>query len=201
MSIRYIGICGCINSGKDTIAKILEAEYGFTRRAYSDPVYEILQTLNPLIPINIAQFPGTYGRSTMRLQELVSFYGFDFVKRNSPEVRRYLRYIGTECGRNVFGRDCWVDRMGVDSLYDEKTVITGIRFQNEVDFVKGNGGVVWVVSSTREIPPDPSHISEMLNYGAVSDYWLRNDGDLVQLRAAVIHKYRQTQQDRNDGIV
>jgi dephospho-CoA kinase len=199
--MRYIGICGNINAGKDSVAAILEAEYGYTRRAYSDPVYQILLTLNPLIPINIAQFPGTYGRYTMRVQELVQFYGLDFVKRNSPEVRKYLRLLGTECGRDVFGQDCWVDKMAEDSLYDEKTVITGIRFQNEVDFIRENGGVIWLVSSTREIPADPSHISEMLNYASVYDYWLRNDGDLAQLRQTVKQQYRLTLQDRNDGLV
>lgn len=199
--MRYIGICGNINAGKDEVAKILEAEYGYTRRAYSDPVYEILMTLNPLIPIEPGQFPATSGYRMMRLQDLVQFYGLDFVKRNSPEVRRYLRYIGTECGRNVFGQDCWVDRMAEDSLYDEKTVITGIRFVNEVEFVRENGGVMWWVRSNREVPPDPSHISETLNYASVADYWLDNNHDIPMLRNTVIHKYRQTLQDREHGIV
>jgi hypothetical protein len=91
--------------------------------------------------------------------------------------------------------------MAEDSLHDEKTVITGIRFQNEVDFVKDNGGVMWWVASKREIQPDPRHRSETLGYASVSDYWLLNDGDLALLRNTVINKYRQTLQDRNDGIV
>ena len=192
---RIIGICGNIGSGKNAIAQILKAEFGHVIRGFSDPLYRILETLNPLLKID-----GIYSR----YNDLVHHYGVDKVKRDCPEVRKYLRLLGTECGRDIHGQGCWVRQMAKDMGDDTLTVIQGIRFENEVNFVKHNWlqdknydfryrtGVMIHVKSDQETPPDLSHISESsIDYAAVADIHILNNGTLDELRACVIREMKR----------
>jgi hypothetical protein len=58
-----------------------------------------------------------------------------------------------------------------------KYVITGLRFDNEMKFVKKRQGQLWIIKSIREVPPDPNHVSEAIkDYDVYADAILRNDG-------------------------
>ena len=43
-----IGLTGYAQSGKDTVAKILVENYGFTRIAFADKIREFLYETNPM---------------------------------------------------------------------------------------------------------------------------------------------------------
>ena len=46
-----IGLSGYAQSGKDTVAKVLIEEYGFTRIAFADKIREFLYDLNPQVKV------------------------------------------------------------------------------------------------------------------------------------------------------
>jgi len=186
---RIIGICGNVGSGKNAIAQILQAEFGHVIRGFSDPLYRILETLNPWIVNSTLVDHGPF----IRYNQLVRMYGVDKVKRDCPEVRKYLRLLGSECARDIHGQDCWVKRMNLDMAQDKRTVIQGIRFKNEVDFVKyWQEGIMIHVRSDNETPPDPSHISESsINYMDVSDIHILNNDTLDTLRRCVMHEIKR----------
>ena len=177
---RVIGFCGNRNAGKDECCKILNRRYGFTIRGFSDPVYEQLATLNPLVLVYHGVTP-----EERHYNSACAEYGVDYVKRHSDDVRRYLQLLGTECGRRTHGEDCWLRIMDARMRLDERTVIQGIRFKNEVSFTRAQPDSLLIcVQSKREQPPDPTHISEVsIDPAAEADYIIRNDGSLLDLEA------------------
>jgi hypothetical protein len=176
---KVIGFCGNRNAGKDECCKILHKKYGFTVRGFSDPVYEQLKILNPFISWH------DQGYADATYNELVADFGLDLVKRRCPDVRRYLRLLGTECGRRFHGEDCWLKIMDTRMRLDERTAIQGIRFLNEVSFLRAQPDSLLIcVQSTREQPADPAHESEVaIDPAKEADYIIRNDGTLLDLEA------------------
>jgi dephospho-CoA kinase len=178
---RVIGFCGHRNAGKDECARILHRKYGYVVRGFSDPIYELLAILNPIIRVN--DHDVTY--TAEEYNTAVSVFGIDYVKRHSDDVRRYLRLLGTECGRDVHGQDCWLKIMDTRMRLDERTAIQGIRFPNEVSFLRAQPDSLLIcVQNKREQPPDAGHISETaINPTTEADFTIRNDGTLLDLEA------------------
>jgi len=170
---KIIGICGNINSGKNTVADYLRRQYMYRVRGFSDPLYEQMTILNPYIV-----------EAEMRYNDIVYEMGTDSAKRYYSEIRMYLRLLGSECGRQIHGNWCWVaylDRqIGKDK--DDRTVIQGVRFPEEVDYIRARGGTLVLVRSPYEMPPDKTHSSEhSLDYQSESDFVLENVGTFEDL--------------------
>jgi hypothetical protein len=182
MKIRCIGFAGNRGAGKDECCKILRYRYGFAIRGFSDPVYDQLDILNPDIRLWDSKLAT---HKTIRYKTAVNRYGPDYTKRNSTDVRQYLRLLGTECGRDFWGEDCWVRIMDSRMRLDERTAIRDIRFPNEVSFLRAQPDSLLIcVQSTREQPADPAHESEVaIDPAKEADYIIRNDGTLLDLEA------------------
>jgi len=169
-----IGLSGYAQSGKDTVAKYLVENHGFTRVAFADPIRTLLYTLNPLISGN------------SRLSDLVDEYGWE-VSKQTPEVRRLLQELGVGA-RKVFGEGFWVHQ-AMKTMLDEprldlKYVITDVRFFNEADMVRANGGQIWRVERTG-VEAVNSHVSEHDIDNWDFDAYLHNNSTLEDLEFAV----------------
>jgi hypothetical protein len=175
---RMIAFCGNRGAGKDEACAYLNRKYGYVSRGFSDPLYTTLKVINPIIQVN-----GPKDAPAYRLyNDLVKEYGVDFVKRNYQEVRRLLQVLGTECGRDVHGRDVWTHAMDIASRADKLTAIRDLRFPEEANFIRSCGGTLVFISSFRETPADPSHVSEIsLDYRKVADVHITNNGSLEDL--------------------
>ena len=111
--------------------------------------------------------------------------------------RQYLQWMGTEGGRETFGKDFWIDQVlppamagphvGDDLMLRQIhgdipiLAITDIRFDNEAQRVKDVGGEVWQVRRPDLGGQGDGHISE----AGVSDYLIDrvilNNGTLENL--------------------
>lgn len=173
-----IGLIGFPRSGKDTVAKLLEP-YGFVRVAFADKLREALYVLNPIVETQ---------PEVSRYQDVLIQYGYDKAKA-LPEVRRLLQYLGTEVGRNIIGKNVWVDAALREAEKHERVVITDVRFHNEVHAVRQAGGkIVNVLRGEAEC--DHTHESEQLaaQYAKnpdLADFTIKNDGPLEQLETWV----------------
>jgi hypothetical protein len=148
MLLAFSGLKG---SGKDTAAAILVDEYSFTKLAFADALREMLLIIDPYVPVTTGQMWDYTDKivTHMPLSHVIDEFGWDTAKREMPEVRRLMQVIGTEAGRMIFGTNVWVDLLTKrfpDIADDEvRYVITDCRFDNEVEFVRNNGGtVVWI---------------------------------------------------------
>ena len=95
-----IGLTGYAQSGKDTVAKILVENYGYTRVAFADKIRDFLYEMNPMVD-NVAFEP-------IFLKDRVDRDGWEVAKKN-PQIRRTLQNAGVSA-RKVFGEDFWVDK-------------------------------------------------------------------------------------------
>ena len=138
-----VGLTGYARHGKYTTRNFLVENYGFMRYAFADQLKSMAITLNPIIRTF------TFPKHAERLATLVALQGWDKAKENA-EVRRFLQVLGTEAVRDHLGQDAWVDALDKKLNDDEVTrdndvVITDVRFHNEAQFVKRNGGEIWRV--------------------------------------------------------
>ena len=149
-----IGLTGYAQSGKDTVAKILVEEYGYTRIAFADKIKEFLYDLNPGIGFDY-------------LRDIVDMSGWEQAKKDVL-VREYLQNIGVSA-RKVFGTGFWVHEAMKTILNDPRPdmnyVITDVRFLNEADMIKANKGQLWRIKRNG-VERANNHISEseMENY-------------------------------------
>jgi hypothetical protein len=141
MLIAFSGLKG---SGKDTAANYLAEKYHFRKIAFADALRQMLLIIDPEVT-----FEDMWGFNCRRLSQIVSEEGWDEAKWRYPEVRRLMQVTGTEAVRMLFGEDSWVNILDkrFPDLADNDTryVITDCRFDNEVEFVRNQGGViVWI---------------------------------------------------------
>lgn len=175
-----IGLSGDPGVGKDTCADYLVDQYGFRKIAFADALRHALAQLNPLVNAVITP----QGIRYETYNELVSEYGYDLAKKRFPEIRRLLRYMGTEVVRDLFGYDTWVDILGkkVTKLEQEmrpvKVVIPDVRFKNEAGYVHKMRGYTVVVRRSDMEEEQSTHRSDNELRDWSFSFVLDNDGDI-----------------------
>jgi len=167
-----IGLNGKAGAGKDTVANILESEYGYARLAFADKLKQFAYTLNPIIDADLT------------VQQAVDRWGWDYVKRVYPEARALLQNVGVEA-RNLVDTNVWVNLVKKQIIAKPGDyTISDFRFPNEGEMIRSLGGVV--IKIIRPNNPDaiPStHVSEQ--YEVDTPYVIINDGSLENLRSKV----------------
>lgn len=104
---------------------------------------------------------------------------------NYYTIRQLLQKFGTEVGRSI-SPNLWVDILMRDYLkaksegYEEDWIITDVRFENEANAVRDNGGVL--IQIVRNTGLNDQHISET----ALDDYKnfdivIENNGSIDEL--------------------
>jgi len=159
-----IGIAGFAGAGKDTLAIQMVERLGFKRLAFADPMRESLYATNPIVHADTMN-------KFFRLQQIVDAIGWDAAKREYKEIRRLLQTFGTEGGRNVLGKNIWIDTLS-NKYEGGKLVVPDVRFVDEAQRIKDMGGfVLRIVRDGYE--PVNSHVSETAYEGY--DYLLSNN--------------------------
>ena len=190
---RLIGLGGYAMSGKDAVAECLW-EAGWYRTYMSKPLHEAMMRLDPVI--EWAGEPAGRGAVTpLTYARVFSLHGggergYEAVKQY-VEARRLLQVLGTEVGREMFGQDCWLDVIARDAEEQRErgvnVAVTGIRFGNELDWVRHEGGLaVWV--DRPGFGPVNGHASDNTLGPEDFDLVLHNDGTLSDLAEQVRRK-------------
>lgn len=170
-----IGLSGYARSGKDTAADRLVEQHMFTRYSFAAPMKDAMYKLNPIVHSdNMGNF---------RYKDLVDLYGLDKSKDSYPEIRRLLQVFGTEIGRDMFGTNFWVD-LALNSIKEDRVVISDVRFKNEADAIKSVGGQVWRINR-HGVGPVTNHSSEIDLDSYNFDYIIDNDYSLLDLHNVV----------------
>jgi hypothetical protein len=182
-----IGLAGYAGAGKDTVGNILIEKHKYRRVAFADKVRGLAYDINPIV------------EEKRRLQDIVTELGWDGAKQH-PEVRRILQDTGL-AGRNLLGEDIWIWEALGEVVYnegamgnpseekelgkiEENIVITDVRFENEANFIRDFGGVVWQVVRDG-VTPVNEHISETDLIGFDFDKTITNNGNLENLEGQI----------------
>lgn len=166
-----IGIAGYARHGKDTIADIIVARYGYHKRALADVMKEACRVI----------FGWTDAHLYGELKDVVD-------PRYGVSPRHALQSIGTQWGQfelakyddfaAVTGRKLWVNSLL--SRIQGDTVISDVRFPHEAEAIRARGGGI-IIMVTRPHAVDLSHESELSVKQIAPDFTIRNYGTIADL--------------------
>lgn len=166
MQKTIIGLTGAAGSGKDTVASMLPIS--FYRYAFAKPLKEALKVLGIPEPKTRAEKEGLLPGRT---------YSY----------RKAAQTLGTEWARNL-SKTFWSD-LAKDAIQGfDKVVLTDVRFENEADWVRNQGGVIWHIKGrmTELLGDTANHPSEIPVEFKLGDVLIQNDGTLDELRYLVL---------------
>lgn len=164
-----IGLIGKKSSGKDTFGNILIEYYGFTKRAFADPLKDCCQLLFHLTDEQL---------NDEKLKETI-----DTKWQMTP--RQIMQKVGTDLFRNNFDSDFWLKLF--ENWYDQhkdiNIVCTDIRFQNEANLIQKLGGIIIKINRSTTI--NDSHESEKLDIKTY-DFEINNNSSLHVYKNKII---------------
>lgn len=170
-----IGLCGPAGSGKDSVRNVLELKHDFAGLAFADPIRAMLREL--LTSNGCSE--DYMERRDLKEQPIPGL---------CVSYRHMAQTLGTEWARQHLGADFWL-RVAATYLADLRSqgyrhfVISDVRFANEAEWVRAQGGEVWMVERPGLAPVRP-HVSECVQFRV--DQVLRNDGSLDQLERTTL---------------
>lgn len=182
---KLVGLAGGIGVGKDTVATYMAAR-GYITYAFADPLKE---AASKMFGIPLENF---YDRDEK--EALDPFWGI------SP--REILQKLGTEGGRQLFFEDIWVRRAESEYLRVcenskrnkfgsvEGFCVTDIRFDDEAEWVRSEGGkVVHIIRDTDDKPKSEHGIAGHASEAGLKldkrDFVIYNNGTLNDLQIVI----------------
>jgi hypothetical protein len=193
-----IGLVGFIGSGKGTVGELLVQDHGCIQDSFAAPLKDAVANI---FGWDRQMLEGATKASREWREVPDEFWTKAFGYDLTPRLA--LQLMGTEAGRNVFHQDLWVasllNRCGQRG---GDTVITDVRFKNEVSAVQKEGGIVvrvrrgaepyWILTaeqanagvqnSINVMKGLDIHQSEWDWVGCPVDHTIYNDGTLADLR-------------------
>jgi len=191
-----IGLQGKKRSGKDTVASFFPDT--FVRYAWANPIKELL-TYATEVDFFIDEDKETVKEYHIAYEVLANYFNLEYyiiedvLSELSEGVayvtgtilviesskRKLLQFVGTEIGRELCGKDFWINKLPVTT---KDMVVTDIRFQSEVDKVRELGGIILTVERPGLESTDPHSSEQLPNIG---DFTMYNDGTLDDLKTKV----------------
>lgn len=165
-----IGLCGPAGCGKDSVRTILELKHDFAGMAFAEPIRGMLREL-------LTSNGCSDEYITNRELKETPIPGLDV------SARHMMQTLGTEWARKCLGEDFWL-KLAATYLADLRSqgyrqfVISDVRFANEAEWVRAQGGEIWMIERPG-LQPVRQHVSECVQFRV--DQVLRNDGTLQQL--------------------
>lgn len=144
-----IGLTGLAGTGKDTVRTMLE-DAGFTGFAFADPLRMMLREL-----LTGSNIDDKYMDSREFKEAIIPELGVSY--------RQLAQTLGTEWGR-ALQPDFWL-RLATSYLDGERDAggqafcVSDVRFENEAQWVRNHGGVIWRIERPGT-QPVRSHASE-----------------------------------------
>jgi hypothetical protein len=179
-----IGLGHVARVGKDVAAQALCRDLGFRRVAFADPLKALAYGSNPMM---LAHQASNVGIGAGHLRQLVNSFGWDGVKDQFPEARKFLQNLGV-AGRETFGEDFWVNQALNHVSPGENIVVSDVRFANEAVAIQNAGGKVVRINRPGKVAT--GHISETALVDFPFDAEVDNNGSIVELEHKIVELAR-----------
>lgn len=168
---KLIGLAGLAGAGKDTVRDMLENEHDFTGIAFADPIRNMLGAL-----LAESGFSTKWMFQRPLKEQPIEGLGLSY--------RHLAQTLGTEWGRHL-QPDFWLRIAQSNIEHHRKTgarriVISDVRFVNEAEWIKAQGGEVWIINRPG-LAAVRDHESERQIAQIQPDRWLDNSGTLENL--------------------
>ena len=159
---QLIGLAGGPGAGKDTAAGLLVTHYGFQQHSFADPLRDFVYATDPGWALAF------------------DTHGYEYAKWNVEGFRQRLVDVG-EAARHYISPSVWLNaclNRCVPVLADGKSVvISDVRYPNEADAIRFEGGIVVAVDRPGHPPESPEAWDVLFN----ADEYLFNDGSVGDL--------------------
>lgn len=172
-----IGITGHARAGKDTVADYLVDCYGFRKIAFADRLKQVCQIVFGFTKEDVYEHQNGTNKDT-------------WMERIGTTPRHVLPYVGTDLFRNEIekmfpkiGKNVWIE--GVKRTMESNTsiphwILSDVRFQNEVEWIREQGGMVIRIVRSNKKRQD-THVSETEWEQIKTDVVLTNEGSIDRL--------------------
>lgn len=166
MGLTIIGLSGKKQCGKDTVYDISHEQFHLGtvfKLAFADGVKE-----------EVAQACGVT---------------VQYMEANKDIFRRIYQWWGTDFRRNLYGQDYWIkylaNKMRGSEKYYEHLFITDVRFRNEADWIKSQGGKLVRIQRAQDGACDGHQSESDLDNYKEWDYVIENSSSLEHLKIEV----------------
>jgi hypothetical protein len=197
----FVGVVGFIGSGKGAVGDIL-SKFGFEKISFGSHLKDVTSVM---FGWDRKLLEGDTVESREFREKIDLFWSKKLNREFTPRLA--LQLMGTEVGRNVFGADLWIHALENKIDKDENYVITDVRFQNEIDWIRNQKGILIEIRrgelprwykvaalandgcehSLRVMRDIGIHESEWKWIGRQNvDHVIRNDGSLDDLEQSII---------------
>lgn len=211
-----IGIAGPKQHGKSTLANLIEnAPYERTQRTFGRVGVELFAgPLKRMVRRLLGEIPGV--DSSIALQCVDGWMKevpLPVISREGSPIttRMLLQYMGSE-GARAIAPDFWVrmfaSRMDKLAAVHDTLIIPDVRFVEEADFIRQNGGIIVRVIDPRKLPDPASeedtgegsavHVSERGLPDWFVDIELVNDADKAALLQQFLREFKRIKEDKAD---
>ena len=192
-----IGVVGFISSGKDTIADYLVNIHQFRRESFANTLKD---AVSHVFGWNRELLEGRT-KHARDWRDQIDPWWAERLKLPKLTPRWVLQYWGTDVCRRAFHDDIWIAALEARlSRRSDNTVISDVRFPNEITSIRSAGGkIVWVkrgplpewydlavesntgtFNHMKTAYPD-IHVSETAWVGTQFDYEIDNNGTIDEL--------------------
>lgn len=132
-----IGFVGLIGAGKGTAADYLVREHGFIKESFANSVKD---SVSVIFGWDREMLEGATPESRLWREQADPWWSNHF---NRPFTPRYaMQLMGTEAGRDVFDTNLWVYSTFRRMKPNQNYVIADVRFPNEIQKIKEEGGMI-----------------------------------------------------------
>lgn len=183
--MKFIGLYGEMESGKDTVGQILIENYGYYKVSVGRHIRREILKLDPIIVSQATYIPNGVQVTLCKLQEK-RFRDAMYAKPTTPEIRAALQWFG----QWWFDKDPthWLSQVKCE-IRDgnhKKIVFTDVRRPNEFNLA-AELGEVWAVIRASSLEPSTlrSHITETGLRGYPFKQYVSNNGDLKDLERLI----------------
>jgi hypothetical protein len=192
-----IGICGFQGSGKDTFAQYLIDNYGFKKLSFASTVKDVASII---FGWDREMLEGYTKEARVQREKVDSWWA---KKLDIPNFtpRFALQFIGTDLFRKHFNSEIWVSCIEKQLEKYDKIIITDCRFENEINMIKNNGGIIIKLFRNNisdlyyEIQngfePLDLHPSEWKWINSKEDYLIVNDSSINELNKKIDILYKK----------
>jgi len=159
--VSLIGFCGPIGAGKTSAANYLKSAHGFSRVRFAGPLKDMLLVI---------------GLSPREVDGDLKEVPCDLLCGCTP--RHAMQMLGTEFGRELIGRDFWVNawRRQAEGVLKAgaRVVANDVRHVNEIEAIRELGGII-VRIERPGIESDAGHSSERQELPVDHELMIRGD--------------------------
>jgi hypothetical protein len=161
-----VGLCGKKRSGKDEVGRYLNFKYGFNSIALAQPIVDntasilkcSVEDIHNWKTINEIVLPNG---SNICIRDIYRNVG---MLMRSHDVDQFTHRVETLILQNNY----------------KNVVVTDIRFQNEIDWLTANGGILVHVENINQPKNEDTHVTENSIDYSTAAYKIVNNGIEIQ---------------------